>query len=69
MGATRDTAYAEAVAAVADHPTTKVRFNVAVALGRMNGLEAQIVDGLTEGDVVVLYPSELIGEGTPVEAR
>ena len=40
-----------------------------VALGRMNGLEAQIVDGLSEGDVVVLYPSELIGEGTPVEAR
>lgn len=40
-----------------------------VQLGRMNGLEAQVLGGLSEGDRVVLYPSELIGEGAAVEAR
>ena len=40
-----------------------------VLLGRRNGLEAQVLSGLEEGDRVVLYPSEFIADGTRVEAR
>jgi len=41
----------------------------AVEIGRRNGLEAQVLGGLEEGERVVLYPSDLIGEGSRVEAR
>lgn len=40
-----------------------------VALGRRGALEARVLEGLAEGDTVVLYPSELIGDGAPVEPR
>lgn len=40
-----------------------------VSLGRRNGLEAEVVDGLAVGERVVLYPSELIEEGTRVDVR
>jgi HlyD family secretion protein len=40
-----------------------------VRLGRRNGLEARVDTGLTAGERVVLYPSELIAPGTLVEAR
>ena len=40
-----------------------------VALGRRNGLEAQVLDGLEDGEQLVLYPSDLIGDGARVTAR
>lgn len=40
-----------------------------VELGRRNGLSAEVVEGLSEGDRVVLYPSDLIEDGTRVVAR
>jgi HlyD family secretion protein len=40
-----------------------------VAIGNRNGLEAEVTGGLTEGERVVLYPSELVGEGSRVESR
>ena len=41
----------------------------AIELGRRSALEAQVLEGLEVGQHVVLYPSELIGDDTPVEAR
>jgi HlyD family secretion protein len=40
-----------------------------VQIGNRNGLEAEVTGGLAEGERVVLYPSELVGDGTRVEAR
>ena len=40
-----------------------------VRLGRKNGLEAEVLAGLEEGERVILYPSDLIADGTPVEIR
>jgi len=34
-----------------------------------NPLEAEVLGGLEPGDVVVLYPSELLADGSEVEAR
>jgi HlyD family secretion protein len=41
----------------------------AVTIGHMSGLEAEVVEGLTPGERVVLYPSELIADRTRVELR
>jgi HlyD family secretion protein len=40
-----------------------------VTIGRMADLTAQVEDGLTDGDMVVLHPSDRVGDGTAVEAR
>ncbi len=40
-----------------------------VSLGRGNGLRAQILEGLHEGEQVVLHPDDSIEPGTRVEAR
>jgi len=40
-----------------------------VELGQRNGLEAEVARGLAPGERVVLYPSELVGDGTAVEVR
>jgi HlyD family secretion protein len=40
-----------------------------VTLGRQNGLEAEVVDGLAEGDQVVLHPSDQIDDGKSVRQR
>ena len=40
-----------------------------VKVGRQNGLEAEILEGLTEGDEVVLHPSDQIDDGTRVQQR
>ena len=40
-----------------------------VKVGRQNGLEAEITDGLTEGDQVVLHPSDQLEDGTKVRQR
>jgi len=40
-----------------------------VTIGRRNGLEAEIVNGLKEGDSVIAYPSDRISEGVSVTQR
>jgi HlyD family secretion protein len=40
-----------------------------VKVGRQNGLEAEILEGLSEGDQVVLHPSDQIDNGTKVKQR
>ncbi len=40
-----------------------------VRLGRNNGQVAQILEGLSQQDIVVLHPSERIEEGVALEAR
>jgi HlyD family secretion protein len=40
-----------------------------VTLGRQNGLEAEVVEGLAEGDRVVLHPSDQIEDGKSVRQR
>jgi HlyD family secretion protein len=40
-----------------------------VKAGRQNGLEAEIIEGLAEGDEVVLHPSDQIEDGTKVRQR
>jgi HlyD family secretion protein len=42
---------------------------VEVELGRSNALYAEVLSGLQEGDSVVLYPTDLVADGTLVEAR
>jgi len=41
----------------------------AIEIGAHNGLEAEVGDGLAAGERVVLYPSTLIADGTPIAAR
>lgn len=40
-----------------------------VQVGRQNGLDAEITEGLSEGDVVVLHPSDQLDDGTRVKQR
>jgi len=40
-----------------------------VEVGRNNGIEAQLLGGLTEGEKVILYPSAAIDAGTAVAER
>ncbi len=40
-----------------------------VKVRRQNGLEAEVTDGLAEGDEVVLHPSDQIEDGTKVRQR
>jgi len=40
-----------------------------VEVGRQNGLEAEILSGLAEGDQVVKYPSDQVADGVKVEQR
>jgi HlyD family secretion protein len=40
-----------------------------VRLGHSNGLETQILDGLDEGDMVILHPSDRIRDGVAVVTR
>lgn len=40
-----------------------------VEVGRRNGTEAQILDGLVEGERIVLYPGNLVHDGTEVVQR
>ncbi|HMB47599.1 MAG TPA: HlyD family efflux transporter periplasmic adaptor subunit, partial [Afifellaceae bacterium] len=49
-----------------ENGTAKLR---RVSVGRNNGLKAEIVDGLAEGDVVVLYPSSGLSDGQSVRRR
>ncbi len=40
-----------------------------VTVGRQNGLEAEIAKGLSEGDEIVLHPSDQIEDGVKVRQR
>lgn len=40
-----------------------------VKVGRQNGLEAEILEGLAEGDTIVLHPSDQIQEGVRIRQR
>lgn len=40
-----------------------------VKIGRNNGTQAQVVDGLGKGETVILYPASDISDGTRVERR
>jgi HlyD family secretion protein len=38
-------------------------------IGRQSGMEAEVLEGLKEGDTIVLHPSDLIEEGVKVRQR
>lgn len=40
-----------------------------VQIGRRNGLEAEVLEGLSEGDRVIAYPSDEVKDGVEVVAR
>lgn len=40
-----------------------------VRIGRNNGLDAEVLDGLAEGDRVILHPSDKIDDGTRIVPR
>jgi HlyD family secretion protein len=40
-----------------------------VEIGRQNGLMAEVLGGLSEGDVVVIHPSDQVDEGVRVRSR
>jgi HlyD family secretion protein len=40
-----------------------------VQIGERSGLEAEVTDGLSEGDQVVVYPSDAVTDGVAVAAR
>jgi HlyD family secretion protein len=40
-----------------------------VKIGRRNGLEAQVLEGLREGEQVIVHPSEALADGGRVTAR
>ncbi len=40
-----------------------------VKVGRQNGLEAEILEGLKEGDLVVLHPSDRVDDGVKIRQR
>lgn len=41
----------------------------AVRIGQRNGLRAQILDGLGEGEQVIVHPDDQVRDGVKVEAR
>lgn len=40
-----------------------------VEVGQRNGLEAQILSGVTEGEVIILYPDDDVKDGSSVRVR
>ena len=40
-----------------------------VEIGERNGLEAEVLGGITAGERIVVYPSEAIAEGVKVTSR
>ena len=40
-----------------------------VEIGQRTGLEAEVIDGLDEGEQVVLHPSDRVAEGVRIQAR
>ncbi|GIL01181.1 MAG: secretion protein HlyD [Alphaproteobacteria bacterium] len=54
-----------AVFAVADGTARQRR----ISIGHMNAARAQVTAGLEAGETVILYPSDLVADGVPVEVR
>lgn len=42
---------------------------VPIQIGQRNDLEAEVIDGLTAGDRVVLHPSDKVTAGTALKER
>jgi HlyD family secretion protein len=40
-----------------------------VRLGQRNGLEAEVTEGLSEGDRIIVYPSDVVTDGVSVRPR
>jgi HlyD family secretion protein len=40
-----------------------------IKVGRQNGIEAEVLAGLSEGDEIVLHPSDQIEDGVKVHQR
>lgn len=40
-----------------------------VKIGMSNGLETEITQGVTAGDLLILYPTDEIEDGTPVMGK
>jgi HlyD family secretion protein len=40
-----------------------------VQIGERNGLEAEVTGGVTEGERIIVYPSDSVGEGVKVTPR
>ena len=51
---------------VAENSTAKLRM---VKLGLQNGLAAEVVDGLREGEAVVVHPGDNVSDGTSIRER
>jgi HlyD family secretion protein len=41
----------------------------AIAIGHRNGMFAEVLDGLTAGDFVILHPSDQVRDGIAVAPR
>jgi HlyD family secretion protein len=46
-----------------------VAFRRVVKIGERNGLEAEVLEGISEGDRLVIYPSDAIQDGSNVAPR
>jgi HlyD family secretion protein len=40
-----------------------------VSIGHRSGLDVEVTDGITSGELVVVNPSERIEDGTPIQSR
>jgi HlyD family secretion protein len=40
-----------------------------VKIGKRNGLDAQVLEGLSEGDIVIVHPSDRVADGVEVVPR
>ena len=57
---------AEWAAYVADDDVARLRV---LKVGARNSLEAQILQGVREGEMVLVHPSDQISDGVRIEAR
>ena len=49
-----------------DDDTARLR---QIRIGHRNGMEAEVLDGLNQGDVVIMHPSDRVADGVKVTAR
>jgi HlyD family secretion protein len=40
-----------------------------VAIGHMNGIDAEVLEGVAAGDEVVVHPSDRVSDGARIESR
>jgi len=41
----------------------------ALAIGKMNGIDAEVLEGIAAGDAVVVHPSDRVSDGARIEPR